>query len=223
MDLYKFSIKNEFDIVYSPIIIKNNNDTYLSKFFLLKRLLKALYVNKNDKLIDLQIDEFYFSTGIYGKPYLLLGNKKEIPVSFSRCNELLWGATSIDVKSIGIDSATSLEFNDNYPFSKVFHAKEIEAVSTFVDDEYEAAALLWSLKEAFVKMLGCGFHLINPIDIFAIPLTTSITSCIPFKLYMTEKNHNLQLNLNYNGIESYAVRHEKVWVSLAFIYEGIAI
>jgi phosphopantetheinyl transferase (holo-ACP synthase) len=38
-------------------------------------------------------------------------------------------------------------------------------------DSAEAAALLWSIKEAVAKALGCAFHLVDPRDIHVHPST----------------------------------------------------
>jgi len=35
----------------------------------------------------------------------------------------------------------------------------------------KASALLWSIKEAVVKALGCGFHLVDPRQITVYPST----------------------------------------------------
>jgi hypothetical protein len=38
-------------------------------------------------------------------------------------------------------------------------------------DLEKASALLWSVKEAVVKALGCAFHLVDPLQIHVCPAT----------------------------------------------------
>lgn len=105
-----------------------------------------------------------------GKPQLLLGEHRGPAISFSESGGAVWAALCGDESDIGIDVAESLEFQSDYPFGRTFSVQEFQhAVQLAGGDVATAAALLWSVKEAVVKALGCGFGLIEPRDIQVQP------------------------------------------------------
>jgi phosphopantetheinyl transferase len=105
-----------------------------------------------------------------GRPHLLVGEHRGPGISFSTEGEEVWAALSGDESDIGIDVAGSAEFQDGYPVHRVFHVRELhQALELAGGDLAQAAALLWSAKEAVVKALGCAFHLVNPRDIQVYP------------------------------------------------------
>ena len=109
-------------------------------------------------------------SGLLGRPHLHLGESRGPAISFSRGGGKMWGALSGDESDVGIDVAGSAEFQGAYPLQRVFHPEELHHASKVTDgDREEAAALLWSVKEAAVKALGCGFHLVDPRQIFVHP------------------------------------------------------
>jgi phosphopantetheinyl transferase len=104
------------------------------------------------------------------KPYLLLGEYRGPAISFSEGGGAVWAALCGDESDIGIDVAAADEFQGDYPVHRVFNAEEFqEAVRLAGGDVQKASALLWSIKEAAVKALGCGFHLVEPRDICVHP------------------------------------------------------
>jgi phosphopantetheinyl transferase len=105
-----------------------------------------------------------------GKPHLLLGEYRGPAISFSEGGGAVWAALCGDESDIGIDAAETDEFRGDYPFHRVFNAPELQqAVRLAGGDVEKASALLWSIKEAVVKALGCGFHLVEPRDIYVHP------------------------------------------------------
>lgn len=101
-----------------------------------------------------------------GRPRLLLGEHRGPAVSFSTADEKVWAALCGDESDIGIDVAERAEFQKGYPVHRVFHVQELhQALELAGGDLAKAAALLWSIKEAVVKALGCAFHLVDPRDI----------------------------------------------------------
>jgi phosphopantetheinyl transferase len=105
-----------------------------------------------------------------GRPYLLLEEHRGPAISFSTAGENVWAALCGDQSDIGIDVAESAEFQEGYPMHRVFHAPELhQALELAGGDLAKAAALLWSIKEAVAKALGCAFYLVDPRDIHVYP------------------------------------------------------
>jgi phosphopantetheinyl transferase (holo-ACP synthase) len=101
-----------------------------------------------------------------GRPRLLLGECEGPAISFSEGGGKTWAALCGDASDIGIDAAGTDEFPKEYPFHRVFHSQELQlALRLTSGDLNKASALLWSVKEAAVKSLGCAFHLVDPRQI----------------------------------------------------------
>ena len=108
--------------------------------------------------------------GPLGRPHLLLGEYRGPAISFSECGGKVWAALCGDESDIGIDVAGTDEFQREYPFHRVFHPEELQLALRLADgDMGNASALLWSVKEAVVKALGCAFHLVDPRQITIYP------------------------------------------------------
>jgi phosphopantetheinyl transferase len=91
-------------------------------------------------------------------------------ISFSEGGGKVWAALCGDESDIGIDVAGTDEFQREYPFQRVFQPQELQHALKVAGGELEkAAALLWSIKEAVVKALGCAFHLVDPRQITVYP------------------------------------------------------
>jgi len=105
-----------------------------------------------------------------GRPQLLLGECEGPAISFSEGGGKVWAALCGDESDIGIDVAVNDEFHREYPFHRVFHPQELQhALWLAGGDLGKASALLWSVKEAVVKALGCAFHLVDPRQITVYP------------------------------------------------------
>ena len=105
-----------------------------------------------------------------GKPHLLLEGHRGPAISFSEGGGAVWAALCGDESDIGIDVAGTDEFQGDYPVGRVFHARELQhAVRLAGGGVATASALLWSVKEAAVKALGCGFHLVEPREVCVHP------------------------------------------------------
>jgi phosphopantetheinyl transferase (holo-ACP synthase) len=99
-----------------------------------------------------------------------LGEYRGPAISFSEGGGRVWAALCGDESDIGIDVAGTDEFHTGYPFHRVFHPQELQHALRSADGDLEkASALLWSVKEAVVKALGCGFHLVDPRQITVYP------------------------------------------------------
>ena len=107
---------------------------------------------------------------LFGRPHLLLGEYRGPAISFSHGGGRAWAALCGDDSDIGIDVAGADEFQGEYPFHRVFHPQELQhALRVAGRDVEKASALLWSIKEAVVKALGCAFHLVDPRQITVYP------------------------------------------------------
>ena len=108
--------------------------------------------------------------GPLGRPHLLLGEYRGPAISFSEGGGKVWAALCGDESDIGIDVAGTDEFQKEYPFHRVFHDQELQHALRLAGGELgSASALLWSIKEAVVKALGCAFHLVDPLQINVYP------------------------------------------------------
>jgi phosphopantetheinyl transferase (holo-ACP synthase) len=105
-----------------------------------------------------------------GRPQLLLGECEGPAISFSEGGGKVWAALCGDESDIGIDVAGTDEFQREYPFHRVFRPQELQHALRLAGGDLEkASALLWSVKEAVVKALGCAFHLVDPLQITVYP------------------------------------------------------
>ncbi len=106
-----------------------------------------------------------------GRPYTLSGELRGPAISFSESGGTVWAALCGDDADIGIDVAGADEFDRDYPLQRVFHPAELHhALRLTGGDVADASALLWSVKEAAVKALGCAFHRVNPQQVNVKPL-----------------------------------------------------
>lgn len=114
--------------------------------------------------------------GQLGRPQLLVGECRGPAISFSEGGGKVWAALAGEESALGIDVAGSDEFLGDYPFQRVFHPHELEhAIRLTGGNRPGAAALLWSVKEAVAKALGCAFHLVEPRHINVYPPAGGVT------------------------------------------------
>jgi phosphopantetheinyl transferase len=126
-------------------------------------LLAALLgkIPRAERLQDLTLER-----STLGKPHLQVGGAPGPAVSFSWSAGRWWVALGTCRSWIGLDAASPGEFAGTYPIKRVFRTSEWQAAAAVTGGEREeAAALLWSVKEAVVKALGCGYHLFGPRQI----------------------------------------------------------
>jgi len=108
--------------------------------------------------------------GPLGRPQLLVGGIPGPGISFSEGGGKVWAALCGARSEVGIDVAGAEEFTGDYPVDRVFLPEELQhALGLTNGDRAAACALLWSVKEAFVKALGCAFHRVEPRQVRVYP------------------------------------------------------
>lgn len=106
------------------------------------------------------------SKDCFGRPILYASGVPGPSVSFSYFLNAICTAIGPIGSGLGIDIALSEEFENGYPLKRVLRCSELEvALGRIGKDVCKASSFLWSVKEAIVKSLGCGFHCLNPLDI----------------------------------------------------------
>lgn len=146
-----------------------------------------------------------------GQPFLKIGPFSGPFVSFSYVRDALWGALCIE-GPVGMDVSPAEDFTSDYPFSRVFHPNEFDYVKEKEDNE--KAALLWSIKEAAVKLLGCGFHFLDPLDVHAQVLTTSDEASVSRVLFSLRVMEKLEAKIR-PAVLLKSFRHECGWATVA--------
>lgn len=152
-----------------------------------------------------------------GRPKLLLGESEGPAISFSKGGGKIWAALCSDAADIGIDAAQTDEFPQDYPFGRVFGQQELQlALSLTYGDLNKAAALLWSVKEAAVKALGCAFHLVDPLQL-GVNLS-SVGNC--FTVSLSGKALTRFGTIADQGIAVRSLFQENTWLSITLLNSG---
>ena len=155
--------------------------------------------------------------GLLGKPYLLLGKERGPAISFSTCGGKVWAALCGDETDMGIDAAGSDEFQSAYPYQRVFQPQEFQdALRLTSGNLEEASALLWSVKEAIVKALGCGFHLVDPRHITVQPPLAG-GGGYTFPVCLSEKSLERFPLVAGQPLWVRSLLQNKIWFSIALV------
>jgi phosphopantetheinyl transferase (holo-ACP synthase) len=154
--------------------------------------------------------------GLLGRPHLLVGAYRGPAISFSEGGEKVWAALSGDESDIGIDAAGADEFQKEYPFHRVFHPEELRHALRSTSGSLEnASALIWSIKEAVVKALGCAFHLLEPREIIVYPAVGGDEYTFPVRL--SGKALNRFPLAAHGGLWVRSFPQRKMWLSVALL------
>jgi phosphopantetheinyl transferase len=146
------------------------------------------------------------------------GEERGPAVSFSTCGGKLWAALSGDESEIGIDVAGSDEFQAEYPQLRVFRSEEIHhALKLTNGDLEEASALLWSIKEAVVKALGCAFHLVEPRHVSVFPSVDSSGGGYTFPVGLSGKAQERYPLIARRPLWVRSLPQQKQWCSIALV------
>jgi phosphopantetheinyl transferase len=158
-----------------------------------------------------------------GRPQLLLGDCEGLAISFSEFGGKIWAALCNDTSNVGIDAAGTDEFPKEYPFHRVFHAQELQhALRLAGGDLKKSSALLWSIKEAAVKALGCAFHFVDPRQIRVYPSAAKKDGWYIFTVCLSGKALVRFPMMAGRGITVRSLFQEKMWLSIALLKQKAA-
>lgn len=153
-----------------------------------------------------------------GRPQLLLGECEGPAISFSEGGGKIWAALCGDMSdiAIGIDAAGTDEFPTEYPFHRIFRREELQHALGLADGDLEkASALLWSIKEATVKALGCAFHLVDPRQICVYPSAEEKDGWYIFTVCLSGKALVRFPMMASRCISVRSLPKRKMWLSIA--------
>jgi phosphopantetheinyl transferase (holo-ACP synthase) len=138
-----------------------------------------------------------------GKPLLRIGQLRGPSIGFSRSDGLMWAALCSGHEEIGLDVASSADFSGAYPFHRICTEQEsVAAEAITAGNKPEAGALLWSVKESYVKALGCGFNVFDPLQVRVEALSQNSGAAV-FRVSLSEKGRDrLQSYLSRRTLES---------------------
>jgi phosphopantetheinyl transferase (holo-ACP synthase) len=148
-----------------------------------------------------------------GKPSLSVDERSGPSISFTHIPGTSWAALCHGAQ-VGIDAAEFREFGGAYSFRRAFHDDERRQAITIVRGTVqEAAALMWSAKEAAVKAAGVGFHLIDPLEVKAkVILLDGQRSSVEVRL---ERKLEERISDGHGAISVRAFRYRDGWISVA--------
>jgi hypothetical protein len=156
--------------------------------------------------------------GKLGRPHLLLGESRGPAISFSEGGGKVWAALCGDESEIGIDAAGTEDFQREYPVHRVFHPEELHhALKLAGGDVAEASALLWSIKEAVVKALGCAFHLVDPRQITVHPSVAGGDGGYTFPVGLSGKALERFPLAAGRSLWVRSLPRRKIWFSIALV------
>jgi len=166
-------------------------------------------------------------SGLLGRPQLLWGEHPGPAISFSEGGGKVWAALCGDGSDIGIDVAGAEEFPGDYPFHRVFQPRELEHALPLAGGELAAAsALLWSVKEAVVKALGCGFHRVEPRHITVYPAVAGATGGDGAQTFAVSLSGKARERFPFAGSRCLWVRslpQRRRWLSIAHLQRPPAV
>lgn len=148
-----------------------------------------------------------------GKPRLVMDQREDLSISFTRIPGRSWSALC-QGSQVGIDAAEFREFEVAYPLHRAFHDDDcLHSTAAATGNLQEAAALIWSAKEAAVKAIGIGFHLIDPLEVrVRTVLLNGHRSSLEVRL---ERRFEERFADGVSAISVRAFRYRDGWISVA--------
>jgi phosphopantetheinyl transferase (holo-ACP synthase) len=156
----------------------------------------------------------------FGKPVLLVNGQVGPAVSFSYSGTRLWASLGLQSEYLGLDAALPSDFGLDYPFHRVFGDEEYRRCLELTGScPSEAAALLWSAKEAAVKAAGSGFRLFGPLDVEVYPNPES-SSGLEFSGQIPKAGRVNAKIANKGQIVIKSFKNRTEWISIAVVATG---
>jgi phosphopantetheinyl transferase (holo-ACP synthase) len=135
---------------------------------LARRLLDCLQAASEASRVGYEPRDWAIAHDALGRPALvdeITGVEAPFVVSFSYGPSRTWAALAPG-SSVGIDLADDADFAAPYPYDRVFVCTEMALALRLNGGRRQcAAAMLWAIKEASVKSLGCGFSTFDYRDV----------------------------------------------------------
>lgn len=134
------------------------------------------------KYLNMLPEKISFGTGQFGKPYLITNSDSPISFNLAHSGNLVLFAFG-NVKEIGIDVEKNEEARDFAGISSIVFSPDEQVYLSKSMDPVSDFYLLWTLKEAILKVSGHGFS--YPSNQFSVVLTKGIPSVskIPTELF----------------------------------------
>ncbi|MEW6531135.1 MAG: 4'-phosphopantetheinyl transferase superfamily protein [Thermodesulfobacteriota bacterium] len=152
--------------------------------------------------------------GPLGRPLLRVGGRDSLPVSFAHGRGRIWAALGLPGFSVGIDVAEETEFPCQYPFERAFHRQELAHVRDLINGtSFQAAALIWSAKESVVKALGCGFHLVDPLDLW-VTLTSRNANHLLLSVQLMSSVEDRRVHVSGGTLLVRTLQKDGCWLSV---------
>ena len=149
----------------APVIYTSDLAIAGAKERLVRRLLTSLPGQETGAAGQSALGLVSLESTALGQPRLILSGQPGPAVSFSHSAGRLYGALTL-AGQVGVDAAMPAEFEPGYPMARAFRPGELHWARPLCGGHIpDAAALLWALKEAAVKALGVGFHLLDPLAV----------------------------------------------------------
>jgi phosphopantetheinyl transferase len=153
----------------------------------------------------------------WGKPVVMTGKQQLLSLSFSSSDNKIWCLICTGNNKCGIDAARFSEFDPGYPHYRAFLKAELSGAADMTCGEIsDAAALLWSGKEAIVKALGCAFRLVDPLGIRIYIKKLEGDTCWS-SAELLKSRINRSGVVGEPGIVVKSRRHGDDWVSIAAV------
>lgn len=137
-----------------------------------------------------------------GKPWLAMGGEKRGEISISHSGRYILAAYTENDRPIGVD-LEKIEPRSKEMIETFFTTKEANALSKVPEPLRQFAAnLIWSAKEAILKMEGCGLSVDTRSVEVTLPTLDELVSCRGAVTATSPKDHH-EYSGGFNYFDGY--------------------